>query len=166
MSWKSSVVGYLERGTTWCIAGVNEAFPPDENSHLTWGVVWVDFPKLTPEIFKDIIENYNVVDTIDATTMAIKLFQDPTLLNPGPTPAVVSEAEITTPPSGEWWHLNVMESRNTAYPILDELHKKYSAELYWMIDMYPLKLAKVMTLAEFSKLFAEQHQRDASPTRK
>ena len=171
MSWKGSVEGYMERGVTWVYEGMNERMVPDEDSHLTWGLLFVEVPKMTTKIFDELTKSseFDMVDSIDANTLCIKLFKSLNFLNPGCTPAIYSQAEVLKPPSGIWWHLPGMQGRNLAYPVCDALHKKYQAKLYWVIDMYPLKLAEVMTIDEFTNLAAKQrpeeygHLRDASP---
>jgi hypothetical protein len=184
-SWKSCVVGHMERGATFVYEGFNEAVGPQKDSHLSWGLLFVEFPKMSPELFSEITSKYDVIDTVDERTMIIKLFKQHVLINPGCTPAVYSQAEVLKPPTGDWWHLPSMAHRAVAYPICDLLHNKYNAVLYWIIDVYPLKLAAVMTLTDFAQLAADQrpqeygHQhkqpenpktkskeRDASPERK
>lgn len=180
LNWKSCVTGYMERGVTWTIEGVNETFGPDSTSHLTWGILFVEFSEMNSTLFSAFTSKYDVVDTIDERTIAIKLFEKHAFINPGCTPAVYSQAEVLTPPTGTWWHLPSMAHRNIAYPICDLLHSKYNAKLYWVIDIYPLKLAAVMKLEDFNHLAAVQRpheyghldtkkksqEREASPKRK
>ena len=64
MSWKDAVCGYMERGTTFGVPGLNVKFPPPPTSHMSWGLVFISGDNMTSTIPLN-----SIIDTIDENTV-------------------------------------------------------------------------------------------------
>ena len=149
VEWREKVVGCLERGRVIRV-DVDEALRKD--MHLTWGVLFLCTPN-RPIPFKELSAAYNIVDTITNNTLAIKVLDKAEFMASGTIPSLYSEAECLKLPSGEWWHFSSSAAFEKAYEIIDKIHFQFSdMEIYWMVDMFPLKLVKVLRREEFNAL--------------
>lgn len=150
-SWEDYVDGYMERGQTYASAEIARAWPIEETSRMSWGLVFV-----TGNL-DAVLDAYDVVDTIDANTVCIKLLKTPVIVNEGPTPCYSSQAELKPPPSGKWFHFKEKEAREQVHTRLNELQSlDPNLRLHYVLDMFPLKLARWMSSEE-----AKEYLKDA-----
>ena len=69
----------------------------------------------------------------------------PVIINKGYTPCCKSDAELKPTPSGTWFHFHDEMDRKHIHPLLNDLENKTNgADMYYVLSMYPLQLAKWM----------------------
>lgn len=107
-------------------------------------------------IVQDHPRRLTLIDNIDETTIRIKVSTGnfPMLLNPGPTPWVISQAESISSPHGCWYHFAKNKHRATIHGEVDWLYDLFpTARIYLVLSIHPLSLVQIMNKCEVSVLF-------------
>lgn len=82
------------------LVDVNFGMPP--NGWIWWGVFQVLFKK---DCVPPPVEKFAVVENTSGRNYFYKYLPiDTVIIEPGPFPAVFSDAEVSKPPVGEWYH--------------------------------------------------------------
>lgn len=155
---EAPVVGHMERGHGVYLPGLSSLDTPSTvpgESFLWWGVIWISGPPVSDLISyqKKKASSLEFLDNISENTCCMKLKADlqyPYVVNSGPSPCVVSHAEVNKPPSGleKWMHFQNPENKKPVHPIVDSISEELSTEelpcqVYLVLGLHPLKLAKI-----------------------
>jgi hypothetical protein len=153
----AAVLGCMERGTTFAYAELAECDGPGPGSFLYWGCFLasssndlIELGALNARTCEDL--GISVVDHIDEHNVVFKIrdWNDPALINLGPTPCVFSQAEAKPPAQyARWYHFQQPKDRSTLHQALDRFHARLpTSRLFLLLSLLPLRVAYFMTLEE------------------
>jgi hypothetical protein len=182
----SSCQGCLDRGALFTYEELCTYDGPEPESFMGWGTFLVtvasnkSFTLLVQMIQSDKFkDHWKIVENLSETEFLLTCLNSdqtkgPFLINPGPTPCVMSWAEVLSPPvQQKWYHFQdpkvreaVLQSSDQLYDGLKEVDS--SSQIYYVMTCYPqlqtfyiMKNQEVKKMEEeYEKIYPQKRKRE------